>query len=650
MELTAPFLSEYASSTPEWGYDGLGWAVYQRTYSRPLPEGKNEEWWQTVKRVVEGTYRMQEEHCRKNGLPWSNNKAQRSAQNMYQLIHNFKFLPPGRGLWAQGTEYVQERGSAALNNCAFISTKDIRQDFAYPFCFLMDMSMLGVGVGGDMRGAGTVTLKKPVIDIETHVIEDSREGWVEAVRIMLSAYVGKNPLPGSFDLSQIRPAGEPLKGFGGVSSGAGPLKELLGSLQNLLDGSVGQPISSTEIVDIFNMIGKAVVAGGIRRTAEIMLGSHDDEEFLRLKDPKVHSKELMSHRWASNNSLIVPVGSDYSKYVDQIMENGEPGFFWLENAKNYGRMLDGENAGADPFVLGQNPCGEISLESGEFCNLAEVYPAAHYNEDDFITTLKYAYLYAKTVSLMPTHNLQTNAIIGRNRRIGVSVSGVAQAIQKFGFYRFMHMLDKGYCYLRALDREYSRWMCVPESVKLTTVKPSGTVSLLTGATPGVHFPHAEYYIRNVRFDPWSPLLPVLKKAGYPCTPSLAEDGTTVISFPVREKFFRKGKADVSIWEQLELAAQMQHYWADNSVSVTVTVRPGEEKDLAQALSMYDSRLKSVSILPLKDHGYEQAPYIETTKAAYDLMQKHLKPIKPGSIAGSHDNDETGCTNDSCSIL
>jgi ribonucleoside-triphosphate reductase (thioredoxin) len=329
------------------------------------------------------------------------------------------------------------------------------------------------------------------------------------------------------------------------------------------------------------------------------------------------------------------------------MSNGEPGFFWIENAQNYRRMKDAKGD-YDSFVMGQNPCGEISLESGEFCNLVEVYPAHHESVDSFLNTLKFAYLYVKSVSLLPTHNLNTNAIVGRNRRVGVSVSGVLQAIQKFGARPFFNMLDEGYEYLRKLDREYSKWMCVPESIKLTTVKPSGTVSLLTGATPGVHAPHSEYYLRNVRFDPNSPLLGPLEAAGYPVEKSKQSDNTFVVSFPVKEKHYLKGKADLTLWEQLELAAQMQHWWADNSVSVTVTVKPHEYGDVANALSLYETRLKSVSLLPAQDHKYEQAPYVEITKEQYDSLSSRIVPI--GSVNNAHDIEETGCTTDVCQIL
>ena len=647
MKLTSAFLERYKDIPPKWGYDALGWIIYQRTYSRPLPEDGSEQWWQTVQRVVEGVYEIQKNHCERNGLPWNAIKAQHSGQRMYDLIHNFKFLPPGRGLWAMGTDHVRQRGSAALNNCAFISTANIKEDFAHPFCWLMDMSMLGVGVGSDTNGAGTITIKEPKL-AGTYYVDDSREGWVESVRVLLTAFGHAGTLPETFNYERIRQAGSAINGFGGVAPGPEPLRQLHDDLRRLLQANTGRTITSTLIVDIHNLIGRAVVSGGIRRTAEIILGNHSDADFLSLKDPNLYSAELKSHRWASNNSLIAEVGLDYTKYIDQIMSNGEPGFFWLANARNRRRMADPPGEW-DPFVMGQNPCGEISLESGEFCNLVEVYPAHHDSEDEFLNTLKWAYLYAKSVSLLPTHDPQTNAIVGRNRRLGVSVTGVTQAITKFGLRNFMRMLDTGYAYLRNLDSLYSKWLCVPNSIKLTTVKPSGTVSLVAGATPGIHFPHSEYYIRRVRFDPYSPLLPALREAGYYVEESKYNDNTYVVDFPVREQYFDREKNDISMWEQFELAAQMQHWWADNSVSVTVTVKPEEKKDLARALAMYDTRLKSVSILPLEDHKYAQPPYSRIYKSDYGYLASKIKPLK-FTHEKAHDIDERGCTSDSCSII
>jgi len=622
--LTDSFIDGYRNKQPSWGFGVVGWITYKRTYARPKPEGGIEDWYETVRRVVEGCYRAQQRHCQLYNMPWNGQKAQFSAQKMYALIFEMKFLPPGRGLWAMGTDYVEERGSAALNNCGFISTADISTDFSYPFTFLMDMSMLGVGVGGDTTGAGKFTPKKPATTEEPFIIPDSREGWVKSVRILLDAFAGKGALP-PFDYSQIRPAGSLLRGFGGYASGPEPLQHLHEQLITMLTAGIGEPITSTLIVDIFNLIGQCVVAGGIRRSAEIMLGEPSDSDFRRLKDPELWPEQVNSHRWASNNSIIADLGMDYDDYLDQIANHGEPGFFWLQNARSYGRM--GDPAGEhDPFVAGCNPCGEQSLESGELCNLVEVFPAKHTSVDDFINTLKYAYLYAKTVTLIPTHNAKVNAIVGRNRRIGTSVSGITQAIMKFGYHNFLSMLDKGYNYLRELDKMYSRWLCVPNSIKLTSVKPSGTISLLAGSTPGIHFPESRYYIRNIRFDKWTPLLDLLKDAGYTLEKSSNGDHTTIASFPVRQEMFNKAKPDVSVWEQFGLAAALQRVWSDNQVSVTITFQEHEVKDVARCLTMFEGQLKSVALLPLNSHGYKQAPYIPIEKEKYDTMMMDLKPI------------------------
>ena len=178
--LSSSFVEEYENKQPTWGFNGMGYFVYKRTYARPLSNGQTEEWYQTVKRVVEGVYNVQKIHCKRFGLPWNDRKAQSSAQEMFRRMWDFKFLPPGRGLWAMGTDIMYDKGSAALNNCGFVSTKDIAVDFAAPFCFLMDMSMLGVGVGGDCKGAGTITIREPDVDPGTiHRISDSREGVMD---------------------------------------------------------------------------------------------------------------------------------------------------------------------------------------------------------------------------------------------------------------------------------------------------------------------------------------------------------------------------------------------------------------------------------------------------------------------------------------
>lgn len=643
-KLSHSFLSEFVRRDPHWG--PVGYVTYKRTYARPLSDGGSEDWWQTCARVVEGVYTVQRWHARRNHLPWSEAKARRSANEMYRLMFDMKFLPPGRGLWMMGTEYVERHGGAALNNCAFVSTANLAEDFAEPFLFLMDMSMLGVGVGGDTRGAGSVEIVNPYSQpvSGTFVVEDSREGWLALLRRILDAWVGKAILPLYIDYSQVRPAGVPIKGFGGISAGPEPLKLMVERIYGVLADRVGQRITSTDIADLFNIIGACVVSGNVRRSAEIMLGDPSDEDFAHLKDDQSHP-----WRWASNNSILARAGLDYRDAAAATAAHGEPGYFWLEAARTYGRFKDPGDY-RDWRAVGTNPCSEQTLESYELCCLVETFPSRHEDSADFLNTLKYAYLYAKTVTLIPTHKPQTNAVMLRNRRIGTSMSGIVEAIARFGTRDFFTVFcDIGYGFLRDLDEKYSNWLAVPRSIKMTSVKPSGTVSLLPGVTPGVHFPHAEYYYRTIRIAKNNPLLAQLAEAGYRIEDDVVDalKQTAVVYFPVHEQHFERSKFEVSMWEQLELVAQMQYYWADNQVSATITFTPEEGRQIDRALSLYESRLKSISFLPLDNHGYAQAPYIAISREEYEAASAQLIPLR--ITTDRHDSLDVFCDGDHCEI-
>lgn len=625
MKLNEEFIKQYEGKQPSWG--PLGYVTYKRTYSR-----NGEEYWQTIRRVVEGTFNIQQNYCKKNHLPWKPSKAQRSAQKMFELMWDFKFTPPGRGLWMMGTQYVEERGGAALNNCAFVSTENLKYNFSEPFTFLMDMSMLGVGVGGDTKGAGTVKISTPTPSDKTHVVADTREGWTEVLKIILEAYAGKNKLPKSFDYSQVRPEGSAIKGFGGVASGPEPLQKMEGSIKAILDERIkkdgeGSTITSTDIVDIFNLVGKCVVSGNVRRSAEIMFGNPDDNDFLNLKNPDLNAEKLMNHRWASNNSIFAEVGMNYDIVASMTAKNGEPGYEWLSNARDFGRMGANwiEKYGADSEAKGGNPCLEQTLESYELCCLVETYPSRHDTLEEWEETLKYAYLYAKTVTLLKTHNARVNSVMNKNRRIGCSISGITQAFSKFGRRATLQAMSKGYERIQSWDKTYSDWLGIPKSIKTTSIKPSGTVSLLSGVTPGIHYPISEYYVRNIRFQKGNETLKVLSEAGYPVEKDKYSDNTYVVSFPIKQEYYDRSASEVSMWEQLENAAQVQEHWADNQVSVTITFQPHEAKDISKALELYETRLKGVSFLPSSDHGYEQAPYVPITEAEYLVLSNEVKP-------------------------
>ena len=1399
--LDQEFIDQYKDKPVSWG--PLGEFTYLRTYSRKREDGSKEKWHETVQRVVDGAFSIQKKHCHSLHLKWDQRKATKSAKIMYDKIFNFKFLPPGRGLWVMGTKFVEEKGSAALNNCAFISTKDISVRGSFAFGWTMDALMLGVGVGFDALGADQMTIREPKkTEKSIYVIPDTREGWVESFNIVIDAFFHGKELP-QMDYSSIRKYGEPIKGFGGVASGPEPLKVLHESVTNLLTKRIGLKITSVDIVDIMNMIGKCVIAGNVRRclpgeamvhtkngmvpiekieigeevlthngykpvvnkfeqgeqetvvvktvdgvfectpnhriaildgvesfvwveaqniqpgdrmitttdmvegadvslppftrvkpehsttckeitipeldedfawflgslhangyvynrnehgnrasshismvvgldklnvaekfanqirrfnieptlnkrknensyivkahsqelveylgmfkkantsieipdfiwksrpnirlayvagvmdgdgcvknrpvkvlssvypqfvhaiqsllyscgvsscmsfsetenlkriakgwqalyslaiinqnaheklggflvnkmsektryqrtnsfpvewvsdvltpkqksesgaygnenitverinqyiaedikfipvevvsvesgrvvetydieveenhnffcdgylthnSAEIAIGDWQDKEYTSMKDYNLFPEELMSHRWASNNSVFAEVGkTDYAKFIDNIAVNGEPGLIWLENMQKYSRTIDppdwkDKNAAGtnpckplyskiltdngyitfeqalempklnvviggktveatSPFKTGDNRviysiklsngshlygtedhlhqivgghwkrmdelvigdhllyevtsihdnmdvasqeeynngiltgwlwgdgslshrsdhpgynfslafginefdvipmfeevfgiktvphhqkpdtcrtfgshkksyaekvlnygynidksnlewlykttkdfkigfikaafttdgsvrpgnncvelysihqkalevlsdifrefgvytnitthsiaksyitkdgkqrnnkqmfklvvysnsfskfgflskfkqdllskivdkparvpkdyvvvmdidseydiqdvydisvdseehsfidsgvvthnCGEQTLESGELCCLVETFPSLHSDLDEYKETLKYAYMYAKSVTLLPTHWPETNAILLKNRRIGLSQSGIIDSFVKHGRHNMLtNWCDKGFSFVQELDQVYSDWLCVPRSKKTTTVKPSGSVSLLSGVSPGIHYPHSEYYIRRIRVDSDDPLVQIMKDAGYYVCYDVygatkeEKEKTSVVHFPVHETNFSKRKDDVSIWEQVKNTVDYQRYWADNNVSVTVTFKKDEAKDILPVLEAFESELKSISFLPISEHGYQLAPYEEITKEQYDEMVSKITNINYSSLFLPAAKGSKFCDSDSCEI-
>ncbi len=650
-KLSENFVSKYKRKKPPFGFNGLGELVYMRTYSRIKENGKNERWWETVQRVVEGTYSMQMNWIESHQLGWNPWQAQKSAQDMYDRIFNMKFLPPGRGLWAMGTAITEEKGLyAALNNCAFVSTETIKEDYSKPFCFLMDASMLGVGVGFDTKGAGEIVVKGIDKTRGTmFVIPDTREGWVESMRLLLESYFhGQAEV--NFDYSEIRGAGEPIKGFGGLSSGPEPLEEVHEDIRKVLEKNSGNPITITTIVDIMNLIGKCVVAGNVRRTAEIVFGDADSEEYLDLKNYKVNP-----HRdqfgWTSNNSIFAELGMDYTEVSKRIVDNGEPGLAWLDNMRHYSRMKNGGDD-KDHRAAGGNPCLEQTLESYELCCLVETFPDNHDSLEDYQRTLKYAYLYAKTVTLGRTHWADTNRVMLRNRRIGCSVSGVAQFITNRGLNELQNWLEAGYDTIQDWDKVYSDWFAIPKSIKTTSVKPSGTVSLLAGATPGLHYPESRFYIRRIRLSINSDLVEPLKKAGYKLEPAFgSEDSTLVVEIPVDVGEGIRTASELSIWEQFSIASFLQRHWADNQVSCTVTFDPEKEgHEIPNVLNYYQYHLKGISLLPRHDWGaYPQMPYESIDEKEYKKQVKKLNKLSFGVIKNEEAEIDKFCNNDSCEV-
>lgn len=664
--LSDDFVAGYKSKKAPFGYtdaagNSVGEITFLRTYSRLKEDGTKETWSDVCERVINGMYSIQKDHCKSQRLPWNDAKAQSSAKEAFDRLFNLKWTPPGRGLWVMGTPLVNEqRNSAALQNCAFVSTAEMtKQNPARPFAFLMEASMLGVGVGFDDKGADKdFTIYAPQGE-ETYVVPDTREGWVESVALIINAYLRADQKTPVFDYSQVRPAGAPIKTFGGTAAGHEPLERLHNYIHKLFKGRSGEKITRTDIADIGNLIGVCVVSGNVRRSAELLIGRLDDETFLNLKNaekfPERNSYDPSAPGWGwmSNNSVETTVGQNLDKIVPGIALNGEPGVIWMDVSRKYGRLADPIN-NKDHRIAGYNPCAEQSLESYECCTLVETYLNRHDNLDDFKRTLKFAYLYAKTVTLLPTHWEETNAIMQRNRRIGTSMSGVANFADRTGLPALRDWMDEGYKHIKAYDNTYSEWLGIRESIKMTTVKPSGTVSILAGESPGVHWTvGGKFFNRAIRFANSDPMLPLFKMANYRIEPaSESPDTTSVVFFPIKSLAERAEK-DVTIFEKMSLAATAQRYWSDNSVSVTISFDPEKEAEhVGTVLHMYDGQLKTVSFLPSGNFTYPQMPYTQITEEEYEDAIMKLFPIDFAGVYAGMAADAVGeayCTTDACEI-
>jgi ribonucleoside-triphosphate reductase (thioredoxin) len=665
-KLTTDFVEGYKSKTVPWGYkdvagNSVGEITFLRTYSRLKADGTKETWTDVCERVINGMYSLQKDHAKTNRLPWNDAKAQASAKEAFDRLFNLKWTPPGRGLWVMGTPLVNEqKNSAALQNCAFVSTNEMtKNNPAKPFAFLMEASMLGVGVGFDDKGADKdFTIYEPKGE-QGYDIPDTREGWMESTSALINSYLKPEQPIWVFNYSEIRPFGAPISTFGGTAAGHAPLEKLHDQIRKLFNGRAGEKLTRVDIADIGNIIGVCVVSGNVRRSAELLLGRIDDDNFLNLKNaerfPERNSYDPENPGWAwmSNNSVETSVGTDLSPIVEGIAHNGEPGVIWMDVTRKYGRLADQPN-NKDWRAAGYNPCAEQSLESFEMCTLVETYLNRHDSLEDYKRTLKFAYLYAKTVTLLPTHWEETNAIMQRNRRIGTSMSGVANFADINGLPVLREWMDEGYKVVTNYDKTYSEWLGIRESIKTTTIKPSGTVSILSGESPGVHWtPGGEYFLRAIRFGNDDPMLSLFKMANYRVEPASENPTkTSVVFFPIKS-LAKRSEKDVSIFEKVALAATAQRYWSDNSVSVTISFDAEKEiNEVGTVLHMYDGQLKTISFLPMGNHVYPQMPYSQISQEEYDQYAMELFPIDFAGVYQGLGIDAIGeayCTTDACEI-
>ena len=534
-------------------------------------------------------------------------------------------------------------------NCWFV-------DISKPsdFSWSVERLMLGGGVGfacnhperlGVVRSAYVERSNVPDADF---IVPDTREGWANLIRKVIEAYVGGDDHPRKviYNTQHIRPAGVPIKTFGGTASGPAILVEGVSRITEVLDGAVGRELTSVEVMDIMNIIGSIVVAGNVRRSAEIALGDIDDEDYLMAK--RWDLGRLPKERAMSNNSLFV-TAEQMKNLPEMVWEGyrgkGEPyGFFNLETSRTFGRM--GE-ARPDPTIVGVNPCAEIPLGNRESCNLAEIVLPNIESQAELEDAAILLYKLQKAVAALSYIDPQSDRITSQNMRLGGSITGIAQALDKVAW------CDETYNSLREFDKEWSEERGWPESVRLTTVKPSGTLSLLAGVTPGVHPGFSQYFVKRMRMGADSPLIDYCRDKGYHVEPVRNFDGTedhrtVVVEFPCA---FPEGTLlakDMSAVQQMDLVRLIQRVWADNAVSVTVYYHGSELDEIREYLKNHWGEMKSVSFLLHSEHGFDQAPMGELTKEEYEEMLANTSPLGE-RISGSTfiTEDEMAATGEQC---
>lgn len=638
--LSDDFISSYATQTPPWGFGGLGEIVFLRTYSRKIEgQDRNETFVETIKRVIDGAVAI--------GVPMT----QEQAETLFDHMFNLRCLPSGRALWQLGTTLVSKFNGTSLNNCYFTNISKI-EDFE----MLFDYLMLGGGVGFSVerskihelpRVKGGVTIKHERTNDADIIVPDSREGWRRLLHAVLKSYfyTGK-----SFTYSTIliREFGAPLNTFGGTASGPGALIDGVADICGVLENRTGKKLRSIDVLDICNIIGRIVVSGSSRRSAQIAIGDPDDILFLRAKNWS--SGNVPAYRANSNNSI-------YADHFDEIMPelwrgydgSGEPyGLVNRRLARSHGRL--GEKK-ADNSIEGFNPCAEIGLADGESCNLATIFLPNVQSLEQFKEISSLLYLIQKHITRLNYPYDKTTSIVSKNARLGQSITGILQASEEQ-----LSWLSPAYEALSALDEEYSAKNGFPRSVRLTTVQPSGTLSLLPGVTPGVHPAYARYYIRRVRFGAADPLVEACRKRGYKVQWDIGLDGREdhtryVVEFPCQSPDNATLASEMTAIEQLEWVKKMQTEWADNAVSVTVYYRKEELPEIQEWLSKnYDKSVKSVSFLLHTDHNFPLPPYEEISKEAYEkALSKIDFGVKIAPSMFGDDLDLDNCSTGACPI-
>jgi len=573
-----------------------------------------------------------------------------------QAILGLEVMPSMRSLMTAGA--AAERDNTCMYNCSYLAVDDLKS-----FDEAMFILLCGTGVGFSVERQSISKLPEipELFESETNiVVKDSKEGWAKSLRQLIALlYSGEVP---TWDVSKVRPAGAPLKTFGGRASGPAPLVDLFNFTINTFKKAAGRKLSSVECHDIMCKIGEVVVVGGVRRSAMISLSNLSDDRMRYAKHG--HWFDDNPQRGLANNSVSYTEKPDSLSFMREWLAlvesgSGERGIFNREASKKQAA----KNGRRDPnYEFGTNPCSEIILRPSQFCNLTECVVRATDTLDTLSEKVRLATILGtiqSTFTKFPYLRKQWTDNTAEERLLGVSLTGIMDnplmTLKNEG-------LDKTLAHLKevavATNAEWADRLGIPVATAITCVKPSGTVSQLVDSASGIHARHSPYYIRTVRGDNKDPLTQFMKDQGIPHEPEAHKpDQTTVFSFPQKAPDGAVCTKDMTAIEQLEMWLMYQRNWCEHKPSVTINVKGDEWLEVGAFVYKHFDEMSGVSFLPFNEHTYQQAPYQDCGKSDYDMLKSVMpKRIDWTKLSEYESEDNTSgsqtlaCSGDSCEIV
>jgi len=683
--LSDSFLTKY--KTAESPFSSIGEFVYLRTYSRYLEQDKRREnWFETVQRTVEYNISLGIEHRQKHGIPVELEKEREEAEQLFDNLFHLRTFTSGRTLYMGGTEIVKEYPLSNYNCC--FTLIETMEDFVDVFYLLM----LGCGVGvridkkliyklpevrqaalegrydGNIRLITTkeamehtiLTINQDKTEAEIKV-GDSKEGWCDALRIYfnlvtLKEYESIENIV--IDYSFVRPEGDRLRRFGGRASGYKSLKRMFEKINKVMKRPAEGSLTTLDVLDIATIISENVVSGGVRRSAMMIICDEDDEEVIQAKQNIykvvdgnwIEDKEI-SHRKMSNNSVLYqsrPTLERIQEILHSIRINGEPGF--INGAEAVRRKK---------IFQGCNPCGEILLQSKQCCNLSTNNLLAFVKEDDTLdlekleAVIRLSARVTIRMTLVDVELPEWNKIMQEDRIVGISLTGMMDMVNrtKMSYEELGDLLYHLKGIVHEEGEKYCKELKINKPDLMTTIKPEGTLSNLPGVSSGIHYAHAQYYIRRVRIAASDPLYKMLEEqGGYPIHNEVGQTDENctikVIEFPMKAPE-GKTKYEVGATEQLELYKLSMKHWTDHNTSITVHVREEEWDEVAKWLYDNFDYAVGVTFLPLFEETYPLLPFECTTREDYEKRMRASRPIDYELLAKYDSSEEQEIMDKDC---